>query len=985
MTYNMVRDRYGRGRRGPGCRMTERGRSAMKTRRTAAAIAAVILIASQAGYLPVRAAGSGLGDLNSDGIVDSRDASYVRTGIVNLESKKPDGITPSAFFCGDVDRNAVLDEADAEWIEKYAEYVSGGGTAGIREFITGVPDKEGYSDYGTFNEGKNTWAVTGDYTLELGGEGELPDVIYNWNQCPWAGYSQTRKLKKIVIGEGVERVGDYLFRNVSTVTEAEFPSTLVSVGKWAFTNCFGITEVKLPEGVTSLGEKAFGSCQSLEKVSVPSTVKVFGSGVFSGCSKLSEVTLAEGLAILGTECFRGAEALKEITLPESLVDVAPKAFMGTGLTLVTIPDKVKNVGNYAFSDCGSLTSATVGKGTELIGSGAFKNCTALETVTLNEGLDTIGSGAFENCSSLKNVKIPDSVTVLGDGAFTGCTSVTEITVPEKVKRFSFTGLDTCTSLAAVIIENPDCVIDTSYYGVPLDGVTVYCYPGSSAEEAAKKCGARVVLMDGKTAVKAQGECGEGLEWTLNNRGVLRITGKGTMKDFDEYETEGWREYPDLVTSLIIEAEIPGIGANAFDGLPELGTVVIPDTLTCIGDGAFRNCTGISKIEFPSALESIGKEAFRGCTGMYYLDLPEGLKSIGEGAFRGSSVVSAELPAGVEKVCSGTFADCKHFLRLETPSPDCVIEDGAIPEEYRAVMIAAPVESAAKKYADENGLLFVSADPESELACSGKAGDNITWKLLRNGVLEITGSGDIYDWDNEAEGRYYMGRLSPWNYCREMEFGRTPAVTAVDISGDITRIGEQSFYGCDMTEVELPESLESIGSMAFNYCHSLKGIVIPENVRSVGKGAFGECRKLEEITFLRPDCEIADDPQTVCSGIDQEKMTRVSNSDEEQNIYQFNGVIKGYKDSTAEKYAEKYGYSFVSIGEAQEQPVIAGDANEDGKVNVSDAVAVLQYVANQVKYPLSERGVKNADCDGAVGITGSDALIIQQIDAGIYKP
>ena len=956
----------------------------MKIRRTAAAIAAIILIASQTGYLPAKAAGAGIGDLNSDGMVNSRDADYVRNGIKDLASKKPDGITPSAFCYGDVDRNAVLEEADAEWIMKYDEYVSSGGTAGIREFITGVPDKEGYLDYGTFNEGKNTWAVTEDFTLELGGEGALPDVDYSWNRCPWAMYSQTRKLKKIVFGEGVEGVGAYIFKNIGTVTEVDFPSTLVSVGKWAFTNCFGITAAELPEGLTHLSENAFGNCQSLEKVSVPSTVEVFGRGVFAGDVKLAEVSLAEGLLSVGTECFKGDTALTEIVLPESLEDIGPKAFMSTGLTSVTIPDNVKNVNNYAFSDCGALTSATVGKGAEIIGSGAFRDCTALETVTLNEGLDTIGSGAFENCTSLKNVKIPDSVTTLGDGAFRGCTSVTEITVPEKVTRFSFTGLGTCTSLATVIIENPDCIVETGASG-DLSGVTVYCYPGSSAEEAAKRCGARVVLMEGKTAVTAQGECGEGLEWTLNNRGVLKITGKGTMKDFDEHETEGWRNYPELVTSLIIEAEIPGIGANAFDGLPELGTVMLPDTLMYIGDGAFRNCSGISVFSFPPALESIGKEAFRGCTGMYRIDLPEGLKAIGEDAFRDSSVVSAELPAGVDTVKSGAFAGCRHFLRLETSSPDCVIEDGAIPEEYRAVMIIAPVDSAAKRYADENGLLFISADPESELACSGKAGENITWNLLRSGALSINGAGDISSWESEAEGRNYMGTLSPWNYCREMEFGRTPPVKAVDISGDITAIGSGSFYGCEMTDIGLPESLRSIGSNAFHRCTALERIVLPENVSSVEAGAFGECSALEEITFLDPECVIADDPQTVCSGIDQEKMTRISNSDEKQNIYQFSGVIKGYKDSTAEKYAEKYGYTFVSIGEAQERPMIAGDANDDGKVNVSDAVAVLQFVANQVKYPLSERGVKNADCDGAVGITGSDALIIQQIDAGIYKP
>ena len=61
---------------------------------------------------------------------------------------------------------------------------------------------------------------------------------------------------------------------------------------------------------------------------------------------------------------------------------------------------------------------------------------------------------------------------------------------------------------------------------------------------------------------------------------------------------------------------------------------------------------------------------------------------------------------------------------------------------------------------------------------------------------------------------------------------------------------------------------------------------------------------------------------------------------------------------------------------------SGDANGDGRVNVADAVAVLQYVANKSKYSLTEQGETNADCDGVKGITGGDAIYIQKLDAGI---
>ncbi len=72
--------------------------------------------------------------------------------------------------------------------------------------------------------------------------------------------------------------------------------------------------------------------------------------------------------------------------------------------------------------------------------------------------------------------------------------------------------------------------------------------------------------------------------------------------------------------------------------------------------------------------------------------------------------------------------------------------------------------------------------------------------------------------------------------------------------------------------------------------------------------------------------------------------------------------------------------YASYGE---NVTIIGDANCDGKVTVADAVAVLQYIANAEKYPMSEQARFNADIDGEEGITGGDAIAIQKIDAGIW--
>ncbi len=66
-----------------------------------------------------------------------------------------------------------------------------------------------------------------------------------------------------------------------------------------------------------------------------------------------------------------------------------------------------------------------------------------------------------------------------------------------------------------------------------------------------------------------------------------------------------------------------------------------------------------------------------------------------------------------------------------------------------------------------------------------------------------------------------------------------------------------------------------------------------------------------------------------------------------------------------------------------EKLLIGDANCDKKVTVADAVAILQYIANKDRFMLTGAGKKNADCcNVGDGITGSDALAIQKLDAGV---
>ena len=108
------------------------------------------------------------------------------------------------------------------------------------------------------------------------------------------------------------------------------------------------------------------------------------------------------------------------------------------------------------------------------------------------------------------------------------------------------------------------------------------------------------------------------------------------------------------------------------------------------------------------------------------------------------------------------------------------------------------------------------------------------------------------------------------------------------------------------------------------------------------------------------------------------------------------IFNSDADSPAEVYTEKEDISaetttttvettVTTVAETttDSDGVVYGDANLDGKVSISDAVRILQYLANGETYDLSDEAKNNADVnERGNGVTAKDAAAIQKFDAGI---
>ena len=84
---------------------------------------------------------------------------------------------------------------------------------------------------------------------------------------------------------------------------------------------------------------------------------------------------------------------------------------------VVIPDSVRRIGKYAFSDCTNLTSIEIPNSVTEIGDFAFYGCTALASIVIPDSVRRIGRDAFKGCIGLTSIEIPDNVIEISDFAF----------------------------------------------------------------------------------------------------------------------------------------------------------------------------------------------------------------------------------------------------------------------------------------------------------------------------------------------------------------------------------------------------------------------------------------------------------------------------------------------------------------------------------------------------------------------------------------
>ena len=428
-----------------------------------------------------------------------------------------------------------------------------------------------------------------------------------------------------------------------------------------------------------------------------------------------------------------------------------------------------------------------------------------------------------------------------------------------------------------------------------------------------------------------GEFGNAL-WVLKGD-TLTLSGKGDLPDdvhdnyvntisniyyLDKIVYYPWMKYRSVVKHLVIENGIQDIPKAAFAYFYALETVDFPSTPITIRDHAFY-----------------AKD----------FDIRDGLVA----------KTSYDIPDNVTLDGYNIFTS----------------DDGGS-NSYRRVKINANRYSPTYYYClNHPCYIFTETGIASEAITSGTCGENATWN---------------FDFDTKTlyiEGKGATESISDDATLKGIEWIQ-PSIEKVVYGEGITEIAPFSAQKInthivyneplqDITELVLPSTLTTIDDYAFAFYLNVKDVQIPYGVTTIGNNAFSDCHKIENVVLPGTVKKIGNYAFFVCDSLNSITIPASVTEIGEKIAKAYTIVaIYGYTGSTAESYAKENGYYFFPLSNT------VGDVNEDGVVNLMDAIALNKYLAGMISLTDSQLVAANCNtADGTSNINDDDVTSLMR--------
>lgn len=721
-------------------------------------------------------------------------------------------------------------------------------------------------------------------------DGGLPDIVRKIGEQVLSDFyisgnilmAYRGKEERVCVPDAISVIGEGCFENNNAIGRVVLPDSVREIRENAFRGCVSMQTIELSEELEVIERGAFENCKKLLRIALPENVKRLGESALKRCFKLNSFTINDGLEEIGDMAFYGCTALKSLDIPTKTAINGNLVFFNSGLdNSVETAETLRNehtengiapyefcknseivsvkitdrhyIGKYAFSACPNLREVVIDNPHCIIGEHAFEKCADLKSVKLN--VKSIGKGAFSFCRSLETVVIDDA-DAIGDQAFMGCGKLREVMISDSVTELGERCFEECVSLKTFDFRGIKVIGERAFSrceGLEEIALPALCMRRRAFEDC---CFLKKISLSSDTELKSGAffGCTDLREIILDGVSYFSETFSQSVRSFENSLPERVQETIASAYSCFAVDEEHAL--KKYTG--NAAHVKIPRDITALGDEAFRNCIRTVSIDIPESVNNVGKLTFAGSGQLEKWRSENKVTVVNDmiiDAFNCGK--SAEIPVGIKRVCSWSFAGNTELQEAVFRSGSTIIDEYA----FRNCV-------GLKRIIDENGTVYemtgISSkdDPElPEFVRKIFAECVNCFKVDKNGTL-FESTGNIKELAFVSGIRAIGERvykdcnlLCEITLCAETEtigesaFENGKWLKTVKNAVGVRRIEALAFCGCQsLEEIELSDALGFIGKRAFEHCCNLRGIVIPEGVREIRERTFFRCKSLKKIVL-----------------------------------------------------------------------------------------------------------------------------------------
>ena len=663
---------------------------------------------------------------------------------------------------------------------------------------------------------------------------------------PVSCFKSCNKLTSFDFGSAnIKTISSSAFQSCSALTEITIPSTVTAIESQAFSSS-GLTNINFADNckLTAIGNSAFASTKitafafptvydSNEKVQVIS----LGSKLFDSCYDLESVKLSPSINEM-SDVLSGVSVLKTVDVSEN-----DYFTVDTVNSILYSKDKTKLYCSFNSEFMGELV---IPEGVESIYPGAFENKMEITSVSFPKSLNEIGSNAFSGCSSLETVTFADDCNLasVGDCTFTNCVSLTSVALPSNLQTISYEMFMGCEALTSVT-SNATYIASEAFLGCSqLTGVTYSKGLTYIGDQSFAYCASLKSI-------------------NLYKNTVLGYSPFDSCFNLSEvYIEEGFKAIVDdafrscsSLKSITLPNSLESIGMNAFAGT-KLTELVIPKNVSYIADNAFSGLTTLTKVEIQSPLNEIGNSVFKGCSSLESIILPNSLSSIGEQAFYGCvSLKSIDLPSIIESIGGAAFYGCSSLTAIVLP--ENLVELGSSSGYYYDSTSSVFGNCTKLESVEFKCLNLTRLEDSIFSGCKALTSIELPGSITYIGSQAFSGTGLV---EANIAGVTELG-TGVFKNCKSLttvylndSLGVLPASTFAGCTAytdavlpiGVTKLGDNAFDNSGITNVSL-DNIEVIGANVFANCSSLTSFIVKsDSLKSIPTGMFNGCTNLTTV-------------------------------------------------------------------------------------------------------------------------------------------